>query len=252
MLRKASFLSLWLMLSACAQTFEQTEPALDSKPYIVSSTEDRIVLSLPDQMDAKLSNEYHDYVERFVTYYRDMPKAVFYVSYIKSADDQKIDADNMLPSYRPTVEKQLTEVTDVLDKLSVPYHRITEIDEGKPQKETPKKDPKEVIVDNKIDSNKKIAVAVIVKQYDVSVAGCLDMSQWRSDAIHPTMTSTQIGCSVRTNAFAQIKNPQNTVIGQQMDKQYNTMPFVKLQQDVNDRKFEPKELKDTSFSSGGK
>ncbi|MFM7622194.1 MAG: CpaD family pilus assembly lipoprotein, partial [Alphaproteobacteria bacterium] len=101
-----------------------------------------------------------------------------------------------------------------------------------------------VTVDDKLSDTKKVAVAVIVKQYTVTAAGCVDLSDWSFDRAHTTsMDAAGMGCANRQNYLAQMKNPQYVVRGKTMDPEYSTMPSVKIQKDVLEGKFEP--------SSGG-
>ncbi len=231
------------MLSACAgQTFENLEP-YTQKPHQLESQEDRIVLALPESTYAPLSKEYKDYIGRFVAYYKDMPNAIFYVSHIQSAADQDM-AEGTVPAFRPSVEHQIRQVTAAMDGLNIPYHRIMEYANDQ---DAIKEEPKTagVTVDDKLGENKKVTVAVIVKQYTVTAAGCVDLSEWSYDRARTTsMSAVGMGCANRQNYLAQMKNPQYVVRGRSMDTEYSTMPFVKLQKDVLEGNFKPK--------SGGK
>ncbi|MFN7666695.1 MAG: CpaD family pilus assembly lipoprotein [bacterium] len=235
------------LLSACAgKTFDQLEP-YTQKPHQLESQEDRIVLALPESSYAPLSKEYQDYIGRFVAYYRDMPNAIFYVSHIQSIADQEM-ADGVVPAFRPGVEHQIRQVTAAMDALNIPYHRIVEYatdEEASPAEDTKKAG---VTVDDKLSDTKKVAVAVIVKQYTVNAAGCVDLSEWSFDRARTTsMSATGMGCANRQNYLAQMKNPQHVVRGRPMDPEYSTMPFVKLQKDVLEGKFKP----DSGGESGG-
>jgi type IV pilus biogenesis protein CpaD/CtpE len=244
--------SMGLMaLSACAgQTFENLEP-YTQKPHQLESQEDRIVLALPESAYAPLSKEYQDYIARFVAYYRDMPNAIFYVSHIQSTADQEM-AEGTVPAFRPGVEHQIRQVTAAMDDLKIPYHRIMEYaadEETAPAEDTKKAG---VTVDDKLGETKKVAVAVIVKQYTVTAAGCVDLSEWSFDRARTTsMSATGMGCANRQNYLAQMKNPQHVVRGKTMDPEYSTMPFVKLQKDVLEGKFEPKSGGESSDSGNG-
>jgi type IV pilus biogenesis protein CpaD/CtpE len=100
-------------------------------------------------------------------------------------------------------------------------------------------------VDDKLAETKKVAVAVIVKHYTVTAAGCVDLSEWSYDrARTTTMSAVGMGCANRQNYLAQMKNPQHVVQGKTMDPEYSTMPSVKVQKDVLEGNFKPK--------SGGK
>jgi hypothetical protein len=168
-----------------------------------------------------------------------MPHAIFYVSHIQSAADQEI-AEGNLPVFRPGVEHQIRQVAAALDALKIPYHRIVENADDEEATNTEENKSTDVKVNDKLDSNKKVTVAVIVKQYTVTAAGCVDLSKWRFDRVQTTsMTAVGMGCASRQNYLAQMKNPQNVIQGQPMDPEYSTMPFVKLQQEVLDRSFEP-------------
>lgn len=235
------------MLSACAgKTFENLE-TYEQKPYQLESQEDRIVLALPESTYAPLSKEYQDYIGRFVAYYRDMPNAIFYVSHIQTASDQEM-AEGTVPAFRPRVEHQVRQVTAAMDALKIPYHRIVEYagDEN-----TTPEEPKKagVTVDDKLSETKKVPVAVIVKQYTVTAAGCVDLSDWSFARAHTTsMDAAGMGCANRQNYLAQMKNPQHVVRGRQMDPEYSTMPSVKVQKEFLEGKFEPKSTGDsTSF-----
>jgi hypothetical protein len=238
------------MLSACAgQTFDNLEPLVD-KPHQLESQEDRVVLALPENTHAPLSKEYKDYIGRFVSYYRDMPSAIFYVSHIQSTADQEM-AEGTVPAFRPGVEHQIRQVTATMDALKVPYHRI--IEDANDQDATTE-DPKKagVTVDDKLAETKKVAVAVIVKHYTVTAAGCVDLSEWSYDRAHTTsMSAVGMGCANRQNYLAQMKNPQHVVRGQTMDAEYSTMPFVKLQKDVLEGKFKPKSGGESSGGDSG-
>jgi type IV pilus biogenesis protein CpaD/CtpE len=237
-------------LSACAgQTFDNLEP-YTQKPHQLESQEDRIVLALPESAHAPLSKEYKDYIGRFVAYYRDMPNAIFYVSHIQSAADQDM-AEGTVPAFRPGVEHQIRQVTAAMDGLNVPYHRIMEY--ANDQETTPEEPQKTgVTVDDKLGETKKVTVAVIVKQYTVTAAGCVDLSEWSFDRADTTsMSAVGIGCSNRQNYLAQMKNPQHVVRGKTMDPEYSTMPFVKLQKDVLEGKFKPKSGDEKSNSGDG-
>ncbi len=247
MVRRYMSLVMGLMLlSACAgKTFDQLEP-YTQKPHQLESQEDRIVLALPESSYAPLSKEYHDYIDRFVAYYRDMPNAIFYVSHIQSTADQEM-AEGPVPPFRPGVEHQIRQVTAAMDALKVPYHRIMEYaDDENTTPEEPKKAG--VTVDDKLGETKKVAVAVIVKQYTVTAAGCVDLSEWSFDRARTTsMSATGMGCANRQNYLAQMKHPEHMVRGRPMDPEYSTMPFVKLQKDVLEGKFKSK----SGESSGG-
>jgi len=231
------------MLSACAgQTFDNLEPIVD-KPHQLESQEDRIVLALPESGYAPLSKDYQDYIGRFVAYYRDMPNAIFYVSHIQSTADQEM-AEGTVPAFRPGVEHQIRQVTAAMDNLKVPYNRIMEYanDEDTASEEQNKSG---VTVDDKLAETKKVAVAVIVKHYTVTAAGCVDLSEWSYDRARTTsMSAVGMGCANRQNYLAQMKNPQHVVRGKTMDPEYSTMPSVKVQKEVLEGKFKPK--------SGGK
>lgn len=228
-----------MVLSACAgQTFDNLEPLVD-KPHQLESQEDRIVLALPESGYAPLSKEYQDYIGRFVAYYRDMPNAVFYVSHIQSTADQEM-AEGTVPAFRPGVEHQIRQVTAAMDNLKVPYNRIMEYanDEDTASEEQNKSG---VTVDDKLAETKKVAVAVIVKHYTVTAAGCVDLSEWSYDRAHTTTKSAVgMGCANRQNYLVQMKNPQHVVRGKTMDPEYSTMPSVKVQKDVLEGKFKPK------------
>ncbi len=227
------------MLSACAgQTFENLEP-YTQKPHQLESQEDRIVLALPESGYAPLSKDYQDYIGRFVAYYRDMPNAVFYVSHIQSTADQEM-AEGTVPAFRPGVEHQIRQVTAAMDGLNVPYHRIMEY--ANDEETAPEEQNKSgVTVDDKLAETKKVAVAVIVKHYTVTAAGCVDLSEWSYDRAHTTsMSAVGMGCANRQNYLAQMKNPQHVVQGKTMDPEYSTMPSVKIQKDVLEGKFKPK------------
>ena len=241
-----------MVLSACAgQTFENLEPAVD-KPHQLESQEDRIVLALPESAYAPLSKEYQDYIGRFVAYYRDMPSAIFYVSHIQSIADQEM-AEGPVPAFRPGVEHQIRQVTAAMDDLKIPYHRIVEYanDENITTEESKKTGVK---MDDKLAETKKVAIAIIVKQYTVTAAGCVDLSEWSFDRARTTSKSaTGIGCANRQNYLAQMKNPQYVVRGRTMDPEYSTMPFVKLQKDVLEGNFKVQSggsSSDSSSSSG--
>ena len=238
------------MLSACAgQTFENLEP-YTQKPHQLESQEDRIVLALPESGYAPLSKEYQDYIGRFVAYYRDMPNAIFYVSHIQSTADQEM-AEGTVPAFRPGVEHQIRQVTAAMDNLKVPYSRIMEYANDE---ETAPEDQKKagVTVDDKLAETKKVAVAVIVKQYTVTAAGCVDLSEWSFDRAHTTSKSAVgMGCANRQNYLAQMKNPQHVVRGKTMDPEYSTMPSVKVQKDVLEGKFKPKSGGKSGGDNGG-
>jgi hypothetical protein len=178
-----------------------------------------------------------------------MPNAIFYVSHIQSIADQEM-AEGPVPAFRPGVEHQIRQVTAAMDALNIPYHRIVEYaDDENTTPEEPKKAG--VTVDDKLSETKKVAVAVIVKQYTVTAAGCVDLSEWSFDRARTTsMSAVGIGCANRQNYLAQMKNPQHVVRGRTMDPEYSTMPFVKLQKDVLEGKFKPKSG-DSGDSSGG-
>jgi hypothetical protein len=178
-----------------------------------------------------------------------MPHAIFYVSHIQSAVDQEL-ADGDIPAFRPGVEHQIRQVTAALDALKIHHHRIVEQADDQEATNTEENKPTDVKVDDKLDTNKKVAVAVIVRQYTVTAGGCVDLSKWRFDRVQTTsMSAVGIGCSTRQNYLAQMKNPQNVVQGQTMDPEYETMPFVKLKQKVLDGSFKPKGA--GSSDSGG-
>lgn len=239
-----------MSLSACAgKTFENLEP-YTQKPHHLESQEDRIVLALPESPYAPLSKEYKDYIGRFVAYYQDMPHAIFYVSHIQSTADQEM-AEGKVPAFRPGVEHQIRQVTVTMDDLKIPYHRIVEYADDQ---ETPSEDQKKagVTVDDKLGDTKKVAVAVIVKQYTVTAAGCVDLSEWSFEKARTTsMSAVGMGCANRQNYLAQMKNPQYVVRGRTMDPEYSTMPFVKLQKDVLEGKFKPSESGGDSGASDG-
>jgi hypothetical protein len=243
MLRRYMCLMMGLIglvaLSACVgQTFDNLEPLVD-KPHQLESQEDRIVLALPESAYAPLSKEYQDYIGRFVAYYRDMPNAIFYVSHIKSPADEDM-AEDKVPSFRPGVEHQIRQVTAAMDDLNIPYHRIMEYANNQ---DTAPDDQKKagVTVDDKLGETKKVPVAVIVKHYTVTAAGCVDLSEWSYDRARTTsMSAVGMGCANRQNYLAQMKNPQHVVQGKTMDPEYSTMPSVKIQKDVLEGKFQPK------------
>ena len=243
MLRRCISLMMGLIglvaLSACVgQTFDNLEPLVD-KPHQLESQEDRIVLALPESGYAPLSKDYQDYIGRFVAYYRDMPNAVFYVSHIQSTADQEM-AEGTVPAFRPGVEHQIRQVTAAMDNLKVPYNRIMEY--ANDEETAPEDQNKSgVTVDDKLAETKKVAVAVIVKHYTVTAAGCVDLSEWSYDrARTTTMSAVGMGCANRQNYLAQMKNPQHVVQGKTMDPEYSTMPSVQIQKDVLEGKFQPK------------
>ena len=238
------------LLSACAgQTFDNLEP-YTQKPHQLESQEDRIVLALPESTYAPLSKEYQEYIGRFVAYYRDMPHAIFYVSHIQTSADQEM-AEGTVPAFRPGVEHQVRQVTAAMDALKIPYHRIVEY--AGDENTTPEEPQKAgVTVDDKLSETKKVPVAVIVKQYTVTAAGCVDLSDWSFARARTTsMDAAGMGCANRQNYLVQMKNPQHVVRGRPMDPEYSTMPSVKIYKDVLEGKFKPQSSSADGGDSGG-
>ena len=226
-------------LVACDDSFKQTplfeqESAL--KPdFISQTTQDQIILQF-DPYEPELTDNHIKHAEKFINYYKNAKDIAFFVVILK---DQLDSAQNLLPDHTKQQYHAFSQVADLVEYHGIIAYHEQEFDtynnpatlEARAMKailDTAENHPvpsdEELLryAPNPQDLERPVKIALRVKQYKVEAANCPRQGTWDWEKNDYTGSHLQLGCAIKRNLIAQVKNKASIVQGLPMDNYYNS------------------------------
>ena len=241
MLKLITKLALIATLSACVlpdslkQTpLEQQQTALNKEFYAYHS-QDQIILQF-DNVTPQLSQNHIDHIKKFVNFYGGADNSAFFVVLLQ---DQLDNVNSSVPAHTQAQAHAWQAVYDEALGLGILPHKVKEFDTFNSFTNTEARAMKAILdtaqyhpipedaslakLAPKIeDLERPIKIALRVREYQVRAAGCPRQGAWNWSENQYMGDGINVGCSIKRNLVAQVKNKASLVQGLPMDAQYSS------------------------------